>query len=104
MTGLRMTNGPTRTEVQAAHIRPVDADGPDSPRNGLALSRTVHWLFDEGFLSVEDNGRILQVRRGIPDGVRRLLNPDEKILLPTNRPEAPHAVFLRWHRENRFRG
>lgn len=103
MTGLRMTNGPTRTEVQAAHIRPVDEDGPDSPRNGLALSRSIHWLFDEGLLSIEDDGRILQVP-GIPDPVRRLLNADERIIIPVNRLEAPHAVFLRWHREHRFKG
>jgi putative restriction endonuclease len=42
MTGLRIFNGSGRAEVQAAHIRPVADNGPDSVRNGLALSSTIH--------------------------------------------------------------
>jgi hypothetical protein len=37
---LQIINGGGRTEVQAAHIRPVAAGGSDSVRNGLALSGT----------------------------------------------------------------
>jgi putative restriction endonuclease len=104
MTGLQLVNGGGRCEIEAAHIRPVENDGPDSPRNGLALSRTVHWLFDRGFLSLEDNGTILQAAKLVPDPVKRLLNPEGVIRLPKNRNSAPHSVFLRWHRENRFKG
>ncbi|MBX9460355.1 MAG: HNH endonuclease [Brevundimonas sp.] len=46
ITGLRIINGGGRSEVQAAHIWPVEHGGPDTVRNGLALSGTVHWLFD----------------------------------------------------------
>jgi hypothetical protein len=42
MTGIKIINGQGRPEVQAAHIRPVSDRGPDSTRNGLALSGTVH--------------------------------------------------------------
>ena len=42
ITGVQLTNGGGRPEVQAAHIRPVECDGPDSIRNGLALTATVH--------------------------------------------------------------
>ena len=52
LTGLKIVNGGGRTEAQAAHIRPVASDGPDSVRNGLALSATVHWMFDRGLVSV----------------------------------------------------
>ena len=31
-----------------------DHHGPDSIRNGLALSRTFHWLFDRGIISIAD--------------------------------------------------
>ncbi len=104
MTGLHLVNGGGRCEIEAAHIRPVEDDGPDSPRNGLALCRTVHWLFDRGFLSVEDNGSILQAAKLVPDPVKRLLNPEGSIRLPSIRNAAPHSVFLRWHRENKFKG
>jgi putative restriction endonuclease len=53
-------------------LRPVADDGPDSPRNGLALSRTVHWMFDRGILSVSDLGEILLAKRLVPDPVRHV--------------------------------
>src|SRR5215213_3187641 len=52
MTGLKIINGGGRAEVQAAHIRPVSDLGPDSVRNGVALSATVHWMFDRGLVSI----------------------------------------------------
>lgn len=104
MTGLQLVNGGGRCEIEAAHIRPVENDGPDSPRNGLALSRTVHWLFDRGFLSLEDDGTILKAGKLVPDPVNRLLNPDGRIRFPSDRNAAPHRLFLRWHRENKFKG
>lgn len=48
MTGLRLINGGGRAEVDAAHIRPVQQNGPDIVSNGLALSGTAHWMFDRG--------------------------------------------------------
>ena len=46
MTGIRLINGGGRAEVEAAHIRPVNQDGPDSINNGMALTGTAHWMFD----------------------------------------------------------
>ena len=104
MTGLQLVNGGGRCEIEAAHIKPVEQDGPDSPRNGIALSRTVHWLFDRGFLSIGDEGEILQAPKLVPEPVRRLLNPDGRIFLPKQSSWAPHRVFLRYHREVKFKG
>jgi putative restriction endonuclease len=104
MTGLKMVNGGGRCEIEAAHIRPVEDNGPDSPRNGIALSRTVHWMFDRGILSIADDGLILMAKRLVPDQVSRMLNPDGHILSPNDRTFAPHRVFLRYHREYRFKG
>ena len=62
LTGLRLINGGGRAEVEAAHIRPVGGghNGPDSIWNGIALSRTAHWMFDRGLGIV---GRRLQDHR-----------------------------------------
>jgi len=49
-TGIRLTNGLGRAEVDAAHIRAVAADGPDTVRNGIALMKTLHWAFDRGLV------------------------------------------------------
>ena len=106
MTGLCIINGGGRPEVEAAHIRPIgnDHNGPDSVRNGIALSRSIHWMFDRGLLSLTDDYEILMVKHLIPDPIKRFLNPDGKILLPADRRLCPHPQFIRYHRERIFKG
>lgn len=99
MTGLALVNGGGRPEVQAAHIMPVAHHGPDSVRNGLALSGTVHWLFDRGLVSVADDGRLLFAADAIPDPVRALFNPDGRLRSPRDAAAQPHPRFLAHHRE-----
>lgn len=48
LTGMQLINGGGRAEAQAAHIMSVEAGGPDVVNNGIALSGTVHWMFDRG--------------------------------------------------------
>ena len=104
ITGLKIINGGGRAEMEAAHIKPVEAKGPDVVRNGLALSRTVHWMFDRGLISVDDNYKLLTVSRLLPDGVERLFHPSGEISVPSDERSRPSSVFLRWHRENCFKG
>jgi putative restriction endonuclease len=99
MTGLKLINGGGRCEIEAAHIQPVEAQGPDSPRNGIALSRTIHWLFDRGILSISDDGDILMARKLVPEPIRRMLNPNGKVIFPTEPTWTPHREFVRYHRE-----
>jgi putative restriction endonuclease len=103
LTGISLINGGGRPEVQAAHIRAVEDNGPDSVRNGLALSGTMHWLFDRGLISVSEDFSILTKKGSIPRQVEGLLNPDGKIILPANEAYRPHEKFLKFHRENRFK-
>lgn len=103
VTGLRLINGGGRPEVQAAHIRPVEEDGPDTVRNGIALTGTVHWLFDRGLLSVDDSYNVLLSPHGVPDDLDKLIHPGRKLLVPDSPEWRPHATYLKWHRENRFK-
>jgi putative restriction endonuclease len=101
MSGLTLRNGGGRPEVQAAQVRPVAHQGSDSVRNGLALSGTLHWMFDRGLLSVADDGSILVSRNKVPAEVcDRLINPTGKLLPPLDPRDAPHLANLTWHREN----
>ncbi|GHG12756.1 HNH endonuclease [Paracoccus aerius] len=103
ISGLRLRNGGGRPEVQAAHIRPVEHGGSDSVRNGLALSGTLHWMFDRGLISVAEDCSILVSRNKVPaDVVDRLLLPGGKLIPPRDPTDAPHPENLRWHRENIF--
>jgi putative restriction endonuclease len=103
-TGLKIVNGGGRSEVQAAHIRPVASSGPDSLRNGLALCGTVHWMFDRGLISVADNHELLLAKGKVPDSVMRIVSPERLLLAPSRPDQAPHPMFLKWHRENVFKG
>ena len=104
ITGLRLINGGGRPEVQAAHIWPVEHDGPDTVRNGLALTGTAHWLFDRGLLTVDESYRVCVASKHLPSGLESLINPGQTIRLPPHEHHWPHANFLRWHREYRFKG
>ena len=103
ISGLRLRNGGGRPEVQAAHIRPVERQGSDSVRNGLALSGTLHWMFDRGLISVAADHTILVSRNKVPsDVVDRLILPHGKLCLPSAERDWPHPENLQWHRENVF--
>jgi putative restriction endonuclease len=104
ITGIKMINGGGRSEAQAAHIKPVAHSGPDSVGNGIALSGTIHWMFDRGLISVDDDYRILTVPRAIPDAVRRLLKPNGYLTMPKDEALKPHQHYLRYHRETIFKG
>ena len=98
LTGMKLINGGGRAETQAAHIKSVEAGGPDKVDNGIALSGTIHWMFDRGLISLSDAGDIL-LSRGINDreSVERLIFPDRKARLPTG-SHRPHPRYLHWHR------
>jgi putative restriction endonuclease len=103
LTGLKFINGGGRVEAEAAHIRSVEADGPDIITNGIALSGTVHWMFDRGLISLSDDLEILLSRK-INDlaGVRKIINPDFRARLPKKSEWRPHPRYLSWHREHCF--
>jgi putative restriction endonuclease len=103
VSGLRLRNGGGRPEVQAAHIRPVEAGGSDAVRNGLALSGTLHWMFDRGLISVAEDDTILVSRNKVPpEVVARLLPASGRLIPPRDDRDRPHPANLRWHREYVF--
>ncbi len=103
VTGLKLTNGGGRPEVQAAHIMPVADRGPDSVRNGLALSGTVHWMFDRGLISISEDLRIIAPSERIPQELTSLVANGRPLLLPTQEIYHPHPAFLKHHREHVFK-
>lgn len=103
ISGLDLRNGGGRAEVQAAHIRPVKDKGPDIVVNGLALSGTLHWMFDRGLISIGENYEVLVSENKVPPEVRgRLIAPNGRLFLPENPRHRPHPEFVRYHRENIF--
>ncbi|WP_421852738.1 HNH endonuclease [Novosphingobium sp.] len=104
LTGLKLINGGGRAEVEAAHIRPVDRGGPDIVTNGIALSGTVHWMFDRGLIGLSDDLQILVSRQvNDPHGISSLLNKSGFAIQPKRPLDRPHPAFLAWHREYCFK-
>ena len=101
-TGLRLINGKGRPEVEAAHIRPVERGGNDWVRNGIALSGTVHWMFDRGLLSLSNDFTILRSRH-LNSDISHLLNKDLKARTPADPRLQPHPEYMGWHRQNVFK-
>lgn len=101
VTGWKLVNGGGRLEAEAAHIRPVEHGGPDSIRNGLALSGTAHWMFDRGLIGVSNNHAII-IHRKVNDraGVDAIINPTGQLIAPKREADRPHPQFLTWHRDH----
>jgi putative restriction endonuclease len=104
ISGLKIINGGGRAEVDAAHIRPVQHNGPDVVHNGIALSGTAHWMFDRGLISLSDDLDILVSRQVNDNGsVQAFINKNGRATPPTRPTDRPHPHFLSWHRENCFK-
>ena len=104
ISGLKFINGGGRAEVQAAHIMPVEFNGPDIIQNGIALSGTVHWMFDRGLISLADNLEIIISRQANDrQAIERLLNLTGKANMPKPERLRPAPQFLQWHRTNIFK-
>jgi len=86
--------------VEGAHIIPWSKSKNDDPRNGLALCKTHHWMFDTHLLTVQPNYQIKLSnwlkREG--DQIDNTIDWDsKKILLPTNKQFLPNKKALEDH-------
>ena len=69
--------------IDAAHIRPVNKQGSDAVSNGIALTPTIHRLFDEGLFTLGSS----------PEGLVVITSPH---LEPTMITSSDGAFVLRW--------
>lgn len=102
VTGFSLTDPSGLAEVQAAHIRPVASNGPDTIGNGIALTGTAHWLFDKGIISVSDDFQILISRYATTLAKSQAIKIGERLRMPSNAAHAPNTVYLNWHRNEIF--
>ncbi|MCX5035337.1 HNH endonuclease [Streptomyces coelicoflavus] len=81
--------------IEAAHLRPVEDDGTDDPRNGLPLSAGLHRAFDAGLFAIHPDSLEVVTRSGGPT-VR-----DLHIAVPHLRDldRKPHREALAWRFE-----
>ncbi len=94
--------------LQAAHIRPVTAQGQNRVDNGLLLRSDVHTLFDRGYLGVHPERNTLLVSPrlradwGNGEEFYARAGSGEPISMPARRSDRPNRDFLAWHADAVF--
>jgi putative restriction endonuclease len=94
--------------VIASHIAPwsVDKENRLNPRNGLCLSALHDRAFDQGLITISDEGKVL-----ISKSIRAMQSMSaftdlfiscENVSIQKPERFAPDLALLKWHRENLF--
>ena len=91
--------------LEAAHIQPYAASGPHSTRNGLLLRADFHRLFDQGYLTLTQDLRLVVsslLREEYENGKTYYPYHGQQIQRPSALDQ-PDPAFLRWHNDHVFR-
>jgi putative restriction endonuclease len=108
LTGYRLTTISAGSIVDAAHIHQFADSRNNDPRNGLALSKNAHWLFDNGLWTLSDDYLVIVAVGRFAEDTRDqkplLSYHGQRIQLPSNRALWPNPVHIAWHRRHRFDG
>ncbi len=93
--------------LQAAHIRPVTKEGPHRVDNGLLLRSDIHALFDQGYVTVTPEHRVLvspRLKADFDNGEPYYPLAGQRIWLPGRTDDQPGREFLEWHADTMYRG
>jgi predicted restriction endonuclease len=104
VSGLRFQSR-NHIEAHGAHIISKEERGTDDPRNGLALSRSVHWAFDRGIFTISDQYEVVINPKARAASIANfpLMELDrKKIFLPKDEYYRPHPEALAWHKAEVF--
>lgn len=100
-----ITGEKIRPVLQAAHILPVSEGGENRLDNGLLLRSDVHTLFDNGYLGIDNQHRLLvspRLRAEFENGDEFYSRAGMVIDLPDRSIDRPNSEFLEWHADARF--
>jgi putative restriction endonuclease len=108
LTRYRLTTITGASIVDAAHIHQFADSRNNDPRNGLALTKNAHWLFDNGLWSLSDDYRVLVGHGNFAEAgpEQHLLAQynGRKIQLPDDKSLWPSLLHTAWHRNKKFKG
>jgi putative restriction endonuclease len=106
LTGYRVTTIAGGSIIDAAHIHQFSSSRNNDPRNGLALCKNAHWMFDHGIWSLDDDYRVIVAHDAFDEFARdqKPLRELEgtKIQLPQNPHHWPAPAHLAWHRKHKL--
>ena len=90
----------------ASHIIPwsVDMNNRINPKNGLCLSVLLDKAFDKGYITFNDEYRLVVSSQIGEDELGQYIRRFENYRIDTYGGELPRSDFIQWHRENIFKG
>ena len=108
LTNYRLTTIDAGSIVDATHIHQFSDSRNNDARNGLALSKNAHWMFDQGLWTIADDYTVLvalgQFTEQSPNQKALRDYHGQKIRLPREPALWPNPIHLAWHRKNKFQG
>ena len=78
-------------------------------RNGLALGKNAHWLFDSGLWTLTDQYNVIVAKGHFDEeclnpGIKKLVDyHGQRIRLPNNESNWPDPKYIKWHRDHCFK-
>lgn len=99
ITGESIDTGST-INCQAAHIKPWQFKGNHSPKNGILLSLDLHWAFDRGCFTINEDYTI-KVFKNMKGGFLDKYD-GKKITIPQDENLKPTFQNIKFHNENIF--
>ena len=108
LTGCRLLTISSGSIIDAAHIHQFADSRNNDIRNGIALCKNAHWLFDNGLWTIADDYTVKVAHGHFAED-----SPDQKPLadyhgqalrLPSNPAQCPDPAHLDWHRKKKFLG
>lgn len=106
LTRHRLTTISRGSLVEAAHIHQFADSRNNDPRNGIALSKNAHWMFDQGLWTINDDLTVKVAHSHFaeisPHGKELAHFDGQPLLIPADPNLRPDPIYLSWHRNNRF--
>jgi putative restriction endonuclease len=100
-----VTGGRVLPALDAAHIQSYESGGEHSVSNGILLRKDIHCVFDAGYLTFDEDLRMVvsdRVRTDFNNGNEYRRLHGQKLLIPQPEWAHPDPEKLRWHRTKRF--
>jgi putative restriction endonuclease len=101
-----VTNEKTLPALEAAHIKSYSQNGPHRTSNGLLLRADIHRLFDDGYVTLDQDLRFLvseRVREQFENGREYYRFNGAKLQnIPDSINDLPSQEFIKWHNEECF--
>jgi putative restriction endonuclease len=98
LTRYRLTTVTAGSIVDAAHIHQFARSRNNDPRNGLALCKNAHWLFDNGLWTLTDDCKVIvaagRFSEESPDQKALRDYHEQTILLPADPSIRPNPRFI----------